>query len=239
MSNYQNVFQRHEIKYLLSAIQYRQIKEEIQDHVEEDLYAHSNICNLYFDTPDYRLIRRSIERPIYKEKLRVRSYGIAEPDSPVFVELKKKYDSVVFKRRIDLLESQAMEYLYGYGQIPDTQIAREINYFLSYYGELIPTVFLSYERDAFHSIEDPNLRITFDRDILWRDYDLSLCNGIYGVPVMEEEQVLLEIKTAGAIPLWMTSLLSKHHIYKTSFSKYGTVYHTICTQTPTGGILYA
>lgn len=239
MSNYQNVFQRHEIKYLLSAVQYRQIKEEIQDHVEDDLYAHSSICNLYFDTTDYRLIRRSIERPVYKEKLRVRSYGVAEPGSSVFVELKKKYDSMVYKRRISFSETQAMEYLCGHGTAPDTQIAREINYFLSYYGDLFPTVFLSYERDAFHGIEDPNLRITFDKNILWRDYDLSLCNGIYGAPIMENEQVLLEIKTAGAIPLWMTSLLSKHHIYKTSFSKYGTVYQTICTQNPTGGIRYA
>jgi hypothetical protein len=166
-----------------------------------------------------------LEKPVYKEKLRVRSYGTAKPDGTVFVEIKKKYDSVVYKRRIGVEEEAAMAYLNeGMSLRKNDQITEEINYFCRLYEDLEPAVFLSYEREAFLGKEDPDLRITFDENILWREEDMSLCSKVYGYPLLEEGQVLMEIKVAAAMPLWLARLLSEQRIFQTSFSKYGTAY---------------
>lgn len=234
----QNVFQRYEIKYMISRVQQERIIQGMEAYMTEDAYGRSTICNLYFDTSNYLLIRRSLEHPVYKEKLRLRSYGTAEPDSRVFIELKKKYKSVVYKRRIGITEQEAMRCLRGEAQLTDTQIGRELDYFLHQYQYPEPAVFLSYEREAFYAKDDRKFRVTFDENILWRDSDLSLCAGIYGMPVLGEDEVLMEIKTGMSIPLWMTALLTENHIYKTSFSKYGTVYKDIYEKRM-GGICYA
>ena len=72
----QNCFERYEKKYFLSPEQQRQLLQAIGSHVKMDFYGRYTISNLYYDTPDWRLIRTSLEKPIYKEKLRVRSYGV-------------------------------------------------------------------------------------------------------------------------------------------------------------------
>lgn len=192
--------------------------------MQDDKYGRNTICNIYFDTPDFLLIRRSLEKPEYKEKLRVRSYGVANHNSETFVELKKKYDSVVYKRRIEMTEAEAIRYTCNREKITESQISKEIDYCFKLYNSLQPKVFLSYEREAFYSRTDHNFRVTFDENVLWRDYDLSLCKGVYGTPVMDPDMVIMEVKTADAIPLWFTEILSKNHIYKTSFSKYGNAY---------------
>lgn len=144
----QTVFKRYELKFLLTAEQKMRLLPEIKQHMQLDKYGRTLIKNLYFDTDTYRLIRRSLEKPDYKEKLRIRSYGTTTPDSTVFVELKKKYDGVVYKRRIPMAERAAMAWLCGEENAPDSQIAREIRYFAGFYETLHPTVFLSYEREA-------------------------------------------------------------------------------------------
>lgn len=222
-----NIFKRYELKFMLTTQQYIQLKELMKKYMQGDEFGKSTICNLYFDTPDYLLIRHSIEKPVYKEKLRLRSYGTPKTDSTVFAELKKKYKSVVYKRRIGMSEQAAMKFLCERKPVKDTQITREIDYFLDFYNHPKPMVYLSYEREAFFSKTDSDFRMTFDRNILWRDYDLSLCKGVYGEPILKKNQVLLEVKTAAAIPMWLTMFLSENHIYKTSFSKYGTAYKTI------------
>ena len=222
----QMIFKRHEIKYLITTEQLALILEEFQKHMVEDEHGESTICSLYFDTPSFQLIRRSLEHPTYKEKLRLRSYGVANDDTKVFVELKKKYKQVVYKRRITLKEKDAMRYLLR-GEIDTrTQITDEIDYFKEYYSEIAPSMLLMYKREAYYSKEDRDFRVTFDRDILWRDYDLSLDKGIYGQQILEPNQILMEVKTKDAIPLWMTKILTDNHIYKKSFSKYGTAYQT-------------
>ena len=145
----------------------------------------------------------------------------------VFVELKKKYESVVYKRRIAMTEDEAERYLLFHEKVKDTQITREIDYCLKNYKKLAPAVMLSYEREAFYAKDDHEFRITFDQNILWRNYDLSLCRGIYGEAILAKNKVLMEVKTAGAIPLWMVHFLTENQIYKTSFSKYATAYRTI------------
>ena len=151
--SFQTVFQRYELKYLLTQEQKKKILQAIAPYMELDQYGRTTIRNLYFDTGNYRLARHSIEKPSYKEKLRMRSYSQADPESPVFVELKKKYRNVVYKRRIALPEKEAMEWLQGGSCSQDVQIFREVDYFLSYYRNLAPVVFLSYEREAFFSEE--------------------------------------------------------------------------------------
>lgn len=222
--DYRAVFKRYELKYLITGMQKENILRAIDGHMHPDEYGKTTIRNLYFDTPSYRLIRESIEHPAYKEKLRIRSYNTATPDSTVFVELKKKFDGVVYKRRIALPESEAMEWTCGKSHTQeDSQIVREIDYFMAYYGELSPTVFLSYDREAYFSL-DGEFRITFDDNILTRSSDLSLTSPVYGSPILPDGFTLMELKCSGAIPLWMAHTLSNEAIYKAPFSKYGNAY---------------
>lgn len=225
---YQSVFKRYEMKYLLTAEQKQIILTAMEPYMTPDQYSRTTIRNLYFDTDNYRLIRNSISRPTYKEKLRLRSYTQAAPDSAVFVELKKKYRSVVYKRRVSMPEQDAMAWLSKEQACPEqSQISAEIDYVLDFYETLRPAVFLSYEREAFYSADGAGFRVTFDDTILCRQNDLSLCAESYGTPILPEGLVLMEIKCAGGIPLWMTRTLTENHIYKTSFSKYGTAYKTL------------
>lgn len=220
----QMIFKRYEIKYMITTEQFAIIKEEFEKHMIADEHGVSTICSLYFDTPSFQLIRRSLEHPVYKEKLRLRSYGVAHADTKVFVELKKKYKKVVYKRRVTLKEQDAMRYLLD-GEInKQTQITNEIDYFKQFYPGLAPAMLLMYKREAYYARDDHEFRVTFDRDVLWRDYDLSLDKGIYGESILAPNLILMEVKTKDAIPLWMTKLLNDNHIYKKSFSKYGTAY---------------
>lgn len=225
---FQTVFKRYELKYMLTLDQKEKVLAAMEPYMKIDKYGRTTIRNLYYDTDTYLLIRRSIEKPAYKEKLRIRSYSQADADSTVFVELKKKYKHVVYKRRISLFNKVAVAWLSGEKYTDKhTQISNEIDYFLGYYGTLHPTVFLSYEREAYYSTDGSDFRVTFDDTILCRQEDLSLESEVYGTPILPEGKVLMEIKCSGGIPLWMTKILSEEHIYKTSFSKYGTAYQTM------------
>ena len=218
-------FKRYELKYLITQKQKSILLNAMAAYMQEDAFGRSTICNVYYDTPDSLLIRRSLEKPVYKEKLRVRSYGTATPEKEVFVELKKKYKGVVYKRRVSVKQSRAEAYLNHHVSLPvQNQITEELDYFLAFYKELKPAVFLSYEREAFYGRDDEDLRITFDENILWRDEDISLCSRPYGTPILDKDMVLMEIKVANAMPLWLSGLLSEEGIYKTSFSKYGQAY---------------
>lgn len=225
---FQTVFKRYELKYLLTAAQKETVLAAMAAYMKLDKYGRTTIRNLYYDTDTYLIIRRSIERPVYKEKLRIRSYSQASANSGVFVELKKKYNGVVYKRRISLPNQDAMAWLSGEKHCDQhTQIANEINYFMELYGSLQPTIFLSYEREAYDCKDGGDFRVTFDDTILCRQDDLSLESQVYGTQILPEGMTLMEIKCSGGIPLWMAQVLSKERIYKTSFSKYGTAYQTL------------
>ena len=225
---FQTVFKRYELKYLLTPEQKEKVLFAMAPYMKLDKYGRTTIRNLYYDTDTYLLIRRSIEKPAYKEKLRIRSYSQADDDSTVFVELKKKYKSVVYKRRISLPNKAAMAWLSGENHCRQhTQIAKEIDYFMQLYGSLHPTVFLSYEREAYFSNDGSDFRVTFDDTILCRQEELSLTAPVYGREILPDGMTLMEIKCNGGIPLWMAQVLSKEKIYKTSYSKYGTAYRTL------------
>lgn len=221
----QTVFKRYEMKYMMTTQQKRKVLEAMFPYMKLDNYGHTTIRNIYFDTDNYRLVRRSIEKPVYKEKLRIRSYDQAKPQDKVFIELKKKYDDVVYKRREVLTQLETLEWLVRRTPFPKaTQMGNEIDYFFKFYQTLKPKVFLSYEREAFYSLDGSDFRVTFDENILARQEELSLSRDVWGERLIGENQVLMEIKTSGGIPLWMTKVLTQERIYKTSFSKYGTAY---------------
>ncbi len=225
---FQTVFKRYELKYMLTTEQKEIVLNEIEPYMQLDKYKRTTIRNIYFDTENHQLIRHSIEKPAYKEKLRTRSYSQATGESTVFVELKKKHENVVYKRRLPLRETDATAWLSGKIPCPvNTQISREIDYFIHFYPHLQPTIFLSYERQAYFDKSGSDFRITFDENILCRQNDIDLCSTAYGQPILNENKVLMELKCSGGIPLWMAHLLSRERIYKTSFSKYGVAYSTL------------
>ena len=224
----ESVFQRHEMKYLVSDAQRAALEAVFADTMTPDPHGESTICNVYYDTPDFRLIRKSLEKPVYKEKLRLRSYGPARPEGTVFLELKKKYDGVVYKRRIALTAAAAEDYFAGRAPLPEgSQIGREIDYFRAFYAELRPAVYLSYDRCAFFSAESRDLRVTFDRHIAWRREGVRLTAPAGGRELLAPGWSLMEIKAADAMPFWLAAALSQNGIRQTSFSKYGEAYRTI------------
>ncbi len=230
MISNETVFQRAEIKYLLSEVQEQQLMKRLREHVCPDRYGKSTICSVYYDTPSYRLIRQSLEKPIYKEKLRLRSYDLPNRETPVFVELKKKYRGTVFKRRERMPYEDACRFLQE-RELPAqaSQILREIHWFLSFYPGLAPAMLLSYERTAYIGKEDPRLRVTFDHNLVWREARLSLLDGgLDGQPLLNPGDCLLEWKLPGAMPVWLAALLDSLAIYPTSYSKYGKAYQRLC-----------
>ncbi len=234
---YRNIFKRYEVKYLLNREQKLRVLAAMEPYMMPDKYFFATIRNLYFDTDNYRLIRHSMEKPAYKEKLRLRSYCQPDGENPVFVELKKKYAGVVYKRRLAMPLQQAMAWVCDGKPCPvSSQIADEINYFMAYYGALHPKVFLSYDREAYCCRDGGDLRVTFDTRILCRQDNLMLNADVGGVDILDADEVLMEIKTAGAIPLWMSQILTRERIFKTSFSKYATAYQTMIYN---GGFVYA
>lgn len=226
MTDFTYVFERVERKFLLTPRQYEGLMRTLPEYMQADQYGESTILSLYLDTEDSLLIRRSLEKPVYKEKLRLRSYGVPREMDNVFLEVKKKVRGVVYKRRICLPLAQAMECL-AQGSVPAVggQIGREIAYMLRRY-RLRPAVLLAYDRTAYAELEpSPNrLRITIDRDIRSRQTDLDLRLGAAGELLLAPGMRLMEIKTAHAIPLWLCAALDQNEIRPTSFSKYGRVY---------------
>lgn len=230
----QSSFKRIEKKYLLTPAQYAAMKQGMRDYVRPDAYSHYTICNVYYDTDDFRLIRTSLEKPVYKEKLRVRSYGVPAGRDRVFVELKKKYDGVVYKRRITMTAADAGRYLSGRGPADGSQISREIDWFMQFYRP-VPKAFIGYDREAYAGRDNPDLRITFDTDLRGRSTDVDLRLGDHGTLILPRKTILMELKIPGAAPLWLSHLLSRNGIYASSFSKYGTYYKQLLGAAPSYG----
>lgn len=188
------------------------------------------IYNIYYDTPDNFLIRQSLEKPYYKEKLRLRSYySPAAPDDQVFLEVKKKIGGIVTKRRVSMTLSEAETYIQTrvkpyYERFIDQQVIKELDVFLNFYENIAPRQYISYQRAAFFGKEDSEFRLTFDRKITARREDLTLGRESYGEQLILPDQKLMEIKVPGSIPLWLSQAMSELGIRKVSFSKYGTAY---------------
>lgn len=216
-------FMRTEIKYVINRKQHKLLIDFLKDYMVEDKHGKVTIQSLYFDTDKYLLIRRSIEKPKYKEKLRLRSYGLLKEGKTGFLEIKKKMDHVVYKRRISLTEEECKRWIATKQRESDTQIGREIEYLIDFYEDLKPKMLIIYDRDAY---VDPNsdLRITFDTNARYRTEDLSLNSSLEGTKLVDDDVVIMEVKSSMALPMWLVRKLSQEKIYKSSFSKYGTAY---------------
>ena len=222
------VMKRYELKYVLSKEQTEQLRQKLIGHMLVDQFGKTSIASLYYDTPDYRLIRNSIDNPPFKEKIRLRSYGQATEGSPVYLELKRKYDGIVYKRRVSSTIKDVESFFKREGQIcKDGQIAREISYFRDCYQNLVPACLIIYDRVAYYE-PDGDLRLTIDYNPRYRLSDLNLTTSMDGISLLNEGQTILEIKVQEAMPLWLTHILDEAQIKKSSFSKYGTAYKQNC-----------
>ena len=231
---FREVFQRIEKKYMMTAEQYDALRRRLEGIAAVDRYGETTILNIYYDTPEDLLVRRSLDKPVYKEKLRLRSYGTPTADSPAFIEIKKKYRGVVYKRRISAPYAEAAVYLDGSAAPLEErsrrlrqcaqgagQIISEIDYFQNLYRTLEPRMVIAYDRIAMAGLDDPELRITFDTNLRWRTADLDLRGGGYGMALLQPGQVLCELKIAGAVPIGLARIFSELRIYPVSCSKYG------------------
>lgn len=221
------VMKRYEVKYILNKEQLSYLKEALLEHMDIDDYGKTTISSLYYDTDDYRLIRASIEKPAYKEKIRLRSYGLAHSDSPVYLEVKRKAYGITYKRRVALKEEDAVKFInhqnYSLG---NNQIAKEITYFRDYYKKLIPQILIIYDRTAYYE-KDGDIRLTIDENPRYRTYDLNLHSSNDGMSLLSNGGAILEIKVQEQMPLWLSNILSQGKIYKTAFSKVGEAYKQI------------
>ena len=215
---------RYELKYIMSKEQTEYLKQSLVGHMEVDKYGLTSIASLYYDTPSYQLIRTSIEKPPFKEKMRLRSYGLATNESTVFLELKRKANKIVYKRRVPTTIERVNNFFNGDEDIcADGQIAREIRYFKNYYQNLVPQCLIIYDRVAYFE-KDGDLRLTIDHNPRYRINDLNLTSSMDGIPLLNEGETILEIKVQEAMPLWLSHILDKGRIYQGSFSKYGEAY---------------
>ena len=228
MSTFKTIFSRYEKKYVITKQQHDALMRLIGDRLCDDEYGRSTVCNIYFDTPDYRLIRESIEKPVFKEKLRIRVYNIPRADSTAFVEIKRKYNGIVYKRRVSMRYDEAVAWLCRDEEPPyDAQIPQEINYCRACYGTLQPKVSLFYDRKAYVGRDDDTLRITFDSNIRYRAERLDLSLGDGGCERIDDGNIVMEIKCAAAFPLWLCEALGSLGIFPATFSKYGIAYQTM------------
>jgi len=232
------VFNRYEHKYMLDRETFEEVIKILDEHMDMDSHNIDHtpytIANIYYDTPDDFLIRTSLSRPEYREKLRLRAYGVPEVDSKVFLEIKKKFNGIVNKRRTKLKLSEAYSFVAS-GKAPEPkdymniQVLHELEYFLKVYN-LSPKLYLAYDRIAYFEKDNNDLRISFDMNIRSRRYDLALEKGDYGERLLPEGTYLMEVKTSLAKPLWLTHMMADLDIKRKRFSKYGTEFKNTINQ---------
>jgi len=218
------VMKRYEMKYIMTPAQTQALREKLVGHMQVDQFGLSSIASLYYDTPNYRLIRASLDKPMFKEKIRLRSYGIATESSPVFLELKRKAYGIVYKRRVQSTIPLVKKFFDGEGDIcAGGQINSEITYFRDYYKCLEPSCLIIYDRVAYFE-PGGDLRLTIDYNPRYRVKDLNLTTSMDGISLLPEGYSILEVKVQEAMPLWLSSILDSEGIFKSSFSKYGAAY---------------
>lgn len=236
MPDYRETFARKEVKYKLSGTQTAAAKREAEKHLALGPFGTSTISSLYFDTPEHAMIARSLEKPIYKEKLRLRWYSgsTMEDASAVFLEMKKKFKGIVYKRRVQVSAESAMRLVADCRQpgaiecMPSEtaseqtqhQIAREIEALIKRWPGLQPSALIRCDRKAFEEEGELGLRVTFDEKLTGQSLIGAHCSPI----ALLDSGSIMEIKAHGAYPTWLIELLSAQRAYPSSFSKYGEFY---------------
>lgn len=237
------VFERREMKYLLSMADYLALRRLMGSYMQEDEYGRTAIMSLYFDTSDYQMIQSSMAGGDYKEKFRLRSYGTPDPEQPIFLELKKKIERVVYKRRISI-PYRTIHQVISPGQIRvidrpltanEAQIQREIQWVFDRY-RLEPKVLVIYDRIAMFKANDAEFRVTFDFDVRYRTDDVTMADGSFGQPITADFDVIMEVKAMGAYPIWFSDIVNKLRLVRGRFSKYGYIYEHYISQGETNNV---
>ncbi len=227
---YANTFKRREMKFLLDEEQYKTVSDTVSRFMTEDDFGLHTILNIYLDNINDDLIRTSLGKPVYKEKLRLRTYGAygmsVGGDSEAFLEIKKKYRGITYKRRFEGTYKELFDYV-TYGTPPEKrgQVFEEIDYMIRRL-ELVPKIVICYDREAYYGNDDKEFRVTFDGNVRYRKEDLDLRHGDGGERLDNTPYRIMEVKSAGAVPLWLVRVLSENRIYHGSFSKYGTIFQS-------------
>ncbi len=219
----QTVFKRTETKYLLSEDQFKKLMEIIEPYLRKDQYFKGTNCSIYFDTEDLYLAIHSVEKPLYKEKIRLRSYGVPKLDDIVFLEIKKKFDGIGSKRRLPIKLSDFYRFLETRKLKTENEVIKnELGTCFKRY-RLKPALYLAYDRTSYCAKDNPTFRVTFDHNVRSRTTDLKLEVGDHGQPYFKTPTIVMEVKALDAYPLWFVRALSKNKLYPASFSKYGRV----------------
>jgi SPX domain protein involved in polyphosphate accumulation len=220
----ENIFKRYEKKYLVTREQGTALQELFLRHMEADRYGSYLVQNLYFDTDNWDAIRESVDKPIYKEKMRLRCYGVPQQGTDLFLELKKKYKGIVYKRRVAIPSASLSGKTVRDAVCTEpSQIARELGFYLKS-NAVSEKIYIAYRRVALAGVQDDGLRVTFDTDLCFRTDRLDFTHPHVGLPILPGNDMLMEIKTLGGMPMWMVRILSESKIYPTTFSKYGVCY---------------
>lgn len=231
----QEVFKRHELKFLLSRKEHDSLRKAILPYMDYDKYGNSegeyNIVSLYYESFDKRIYYETVNKLRFRQKLRLRVYDNATLSSPSFIELKQKFKNVVNKRRTLIPLEDAYNILsepynrdvihHKYASNP--QILKEALHFKEFYN-LEPSIVVSYDRQAFSGIaeNEKDLRVTFDYNLMCRSEDLELENGPEGFHFVDTDTVILEVKVSNSVPFWLARILSDFNFTKQGFSKFCT-----------------
>ncbi|MDO4889673.1 MAG: polyphosphate polymerase domain-containing protein [Candidatus Saccharibacteria bacterium] len=224
----QEVFRRVETKYILTPAEFKALLALIVPYIEKDRYFKATNCSVYYDTDSRYLAIHSMEKPMYKEKVRVRSYNVPKSlDDPVFIEIKKKYAGIGNKRRITTTLGEFYHYeKTGKLETENPQIKAELDHCFKFYC-LRPALYVAYDRLSFCGKNDGHFRLTFDQNVRSREQDLKLEHGDKGENYFRNGEIVMEVKALNAYPIWFTRALSNLKIYPASFSKYGRIYEKI------------
>ncbi|EOH90947.1 polyphosphate polymerase domain-containing protein [Enterococcus pallens] len=223
------IFERREKKYLMTPEKFDLLLTRLQEYMTIDEYGLHTIHTIYYDTEDLAVIRHSVDKPKFKEKMRLRSYGLATNQSTVYLELKKKVAGVTYKRRTAMTYQEAKNFLnYGVKPQEQKQIFKELDWYTQQ-QKLQSTVLISYDRIALKHKKDENFRITFDQNIRYslEHFELDQVDQHPQIRLTTEPTVLMEVKIFEAFPLEISRLFSELQIFQGKFTKYGNVYHWV------------
>ncbi|TFD97092.1 polyphosphate polymerase domain-containing protein [Jeotgalibacillus sp. R-1-5s-1] len=227
------IFNRFELKYLISIDEYYEMRSKLLERMTFDSYGNNdgkyNIISLYFDSAERGIYYETKNKLSFRQKLRLRVYDRTSIEDQAFFEIKQKFKNVVNKRRTVLSLNDAYKLIKNKPNIfskelppaSNTQILKEVIHFRNQY-ELEPDIIVSYDRQAFVGVNEPDLRVTFDYNLMTRDYDLRLENGPYGHHFIHPDLVVLEIKVSNSVPLWLSNIVSEMNLSRKSVSKFCT-----------------
>lgn len=218
-------FKRYEVKFKMNLKQFKAIMPTLLNYMDEDGFGFHQVCNVYFDTDNYDLIRTSLKRPAYKEKFRLRSYGVPTSSDFIYAEIKKKYDHIVYKRRVEGTNEQINDFIYDHQPLANDQQIQDEIMWLFKTNQIKEKVYIAYDRIGYVGKDDDQFRVTFDFNLRYRMTDLHLESGDQGDLILDDNPIIMEVKVEHAIPMWMTELLSRNKIYNSHFSKYGACYN--------------